>query len=55
MLETHLQYQQLKHRLFSMLPKKEVAFAAGFGSLRRFNDAFRKTYGRAPSGFRREG
>lgn len=34
------------------MPLSEVAFAAGFGSLRRFNDAFRKTYGRAPSSFR---
>jgi AraC family transcriptional regulator, regulatory protein of adaptative response / methylated-DNA-[protein]-cysteine methyltransferase len=31
----------------------EIAFAAGFGSIRRFNDAFRATYGRAPSSFRR--
>jgi AraC family transcriptional regulator of adaptative response / DNA-3-methyladenine glycosylase II len=32
----------------------DVAFAAGFGSLRRFNDTFRKLYGRAPSALRRE-
>jgi AraC family transcriptional regulator of adaptative response / DNA-3-methyladenine glycosylase II len=32
----------------------DVAFAAGFGSLRRFNDTFRKLYGRAPSSLRRE-
>jgi AraC family transcriptional regulator, regulatory protein of adaptative response / methylated-DNA-[protein]-cysteine methyltransferase len=31
----------------------EIAFAAGFGSIRRFNDAFRSIYGRAPSTFRR--
>ena len=31
----------------------EIAFAAGFGSIRRFNDAFRSIYGRAPSAFRR--
>jgi AraC family transcriptional regulator of adaptative response / DNA-3-methyladenine glycosylase II len=31
----------------------EIAFAAGFGSVRRFNDAFRATYGRPPSSFRR--
>jgi AraC family transcriptional regulator of adaptative response / DNA-3-methyladenine glycosylase II len=30
------------------LPLTEVAMAAGFGSLRRFNDLFRKTYARAP-------
>lgn len=32
----------------------DVAFAAGFGSLRRFNDTFRTLYGRAPSALRRE-
>jgi AraC family transcriptional regulator of adaptative response/methylated-DNA-[protein]-cysteine methyltransferase len=36
-------------------PLCEVAFAAGFRSVRRFNDAFRATYGRAPSSFRRGG
>jgi AraC family transcriptional regulator, regulatory protein of adaptative response / methylated-DNA-[protein]-cysteine methyltransferase len=36
-------------------PLAEVAFAAGFGSVRRFNDAFRATYGRPPSSFRRRG
>ena len=35
------------------LPMTEVALAAGFGSLRRFNDAFQKTYQRAPSQIRR--
>jgi AraC family transcriptional regulator, regulatory protein of adaptative response / methylated-DNA-[protein]-cysteine methyltransferase len=35
------------------MPLAEVAFAAGFGSVRRFNDAFSKTYGRAPSALRR--
>jgi AraC family transcriptional regulator of adaptative response / DNA-3-methyladenine glycosylase II len=35
------------------LPMTEVALAAGFGSLRRFNDAFRNTYQRAPSQIRR--
>lgn len=30
----------------------EIAFAAGFGSVRRFNAAFAKTYGRPPSSFR---
>lgn len=34
------------------IPLSEVAFAAGFGSIRRFNDAFRNTYGRPPSSFR---
>jgi len=31
----------------------QVAFASGFGSLRRFNAAFRKTYRQAPSDLRR--
>lgn len=31
----------------------QIAFAAGFGSIRRFNDSFRQTYGRPPSTFRR--
>lgn len=35
------------------LPLTDVALAAGFGSLRRFNDAFLKAYGRAPSALRR--
>ena len=35
------------------LPLSEVAFAAGFSSVRRFNDAFKATYGRAPSSFRK--
>ncbi|HXC89269.1 MAG TPA: Ada metal-binding domain-containing protein [Stellaceae bacterium] len=33
----------------------DIAFAAGFGSVRRFNDAFRAVYGRPPSAFRRGG
>lgn len=35
------------------LPMTEIALASGFGSLRRFNDAFRHTYGRAPRDLRR--
>ena len=35
------------------LPITEIAMAAGFGSCRRFNDAFRNTYRRAPSELRR--
>ena len=38
----------------SHLPMTEIALAAGFGSLRRFNDAFRKAYQRAPRDLRRE-
>lgn len=35
------------------LPMSEVALAAGFGSIRRFNDTFRKLYNRPPSTLRR--
>jgi AraC family transcriptional regulator of adaptative response / DNA-3-methyladenine glycosylase II len=34
------------------LPLGDIAFAAGFQSVRRFNDTFRKIYKRAPSTFR---
>jgi len=30
----------------------EIAFASGFGSVRRFNNAFQTIYRRAPSSFR---
>jgi AraC family transcriptional regulator, regulatory protein of adaptative response / methylated-DNA-[protein]-cysteine methyltransferase len=36
----------------TQMPISEIAFAAGFRSVRRFNDAFRATYGRSPSSFR---
>lgn len=35
------------------LPLAEVAFAAGFGSLRRFNGEMRRTYSRTPTELRR--
>lgn len=35
------------------MPLSEIAFAAGFRSVRRFNEAFRNTYGRPPSRFRK--
>jgi len=35
------------------MPLCEIAFASGFRSVRRFNDAFRATYGRPPSSFRK--
>jgi len=38
----------------TQLPMSAVADAAGFGSIRRFNDAFRKLYRRAPSELRRQ-
>jgi AraC family transcriptional regulator of adaptative response / DNA-3-methyladenine glycosylase II len=34
-------------------PMTDVAFASGFSSLRRFNDAFRRRYGMAPTRLRR--
>ncbi len=36
------------------LPMSQVAFASGFGSVRRFNAAMRKVYSRSPSELRRE-
>ncbi|HEV7138990.1 MAG TPA: AlkA N-terminal domain-containing protein [Steroidobacteraceae bacterium] len=38
----------------SDLPMTEIALAAGFGSLRRFNDAFQKAYQRAPRELRKQ-
>ena len=35
------------------LPITEIAFASGFSSLRRFNDAFRRRYGMPPTRLRR--
>lgn len=35
------------------LPMKDIATAAGFGSVRRFNDTFRKTYERTPRDLRK--
>jgi AraC family transcriptional regulator of adaptative response / DNA-3-methyladenine glycosylase II len=34
-------------------PVTRIAFSCGFGSIRRFNAAFRKTYGQSPTAFRR--
>lgn len=39
----------------SRLPMGEVAMASGFGSIRRFNAAFRKTYNRTPTQLRKLG
>ncbi|NJR65512.1 MAG: DNA-3-methyladenine glycosylase 2 family protein [Leptolyngbyaceae cyanobacterium CRU_2_3] len=38
----------------TQLPMTDVAIAAGFGSIRRFNDAIAKIYGRSPSELRRQ-
>jgi AraC family transcriptional regulator of adaptative response / DNA-3-methyladenine glycosylase II len=43
--------KQLIHE--TSLPMTEVAFAAGFGSIRRFNETFVRLYGRAPCTLRR--
>ncbi len=45
--------KQLVHE--TRLPMTEIAFAAGFGSIRRFNETFRTLYGRPPSQLRRLG
>jgi AraC family transcriptional regulator of adaptative response / DNA-3-methyladenine glycosylase II len=37
------------------LPMQDIALAAGYGSVRRFNDSFVKTYGRSPRELRRAG
>ena len=36
------------------MPITQIALAAGFGSVRRFNDAFRRTYERSPRDMRRQ-
>jgi AraC family transcriptional regulator, regulatory protein of adaptative response / DNA-3-methyladenine glycosylase II len=43
--------KQLVHE--TRLPMTQVAFAAGFGSIRRFNETFQTLYGRPPSELRR--
>ena len=45
--------KQLIHE--TRLPMTEVAMAAGFGSLRRFNDSFQTLFKRPPSALRRAG
>ncbi len=45
----HAARQLLEHSNLSMT---EVAFAAGFGSVRQFNDTVREVYDRTPSGLR---
>jgi AraC family transcriptional regulator of adaptative response / DNA-3-methyladenine glycosylase II len=45
--------KQLLHDTY--LPMTEVALASGFGSVRRFNDAFRTLFRRPPSALRRKG
>ena len=45
--------KQLIHE--TQLPMTEVALAAGFGSVRRFNEVFRQLFQRPPSALRRAG
>ncbi len=51
----HTQRLHFAKRLIDQttLPMAEIAITAGFGSTRRFNDAFRNTYGRTPRELRR--
>jgi len=53
----HTQRLHFAKRLIdeTTLPMSHVSSAAGYGSIRRFNDAFRKTYGRSPRELRRAG
>lgn len=53
----HTQRLHFAKRLIDQtnLPMQEIAAAAGYGSIRRFNDAFRNTYDRAPRELRRKG
>lgn len=53
----HTQRLHFAKRLIDQtnLPMAEIAIASGFGSTRRFNDAFRNTYGRTPRELRRRG
>jgi len=53
----HTQRLHFAKRLIdeTSLPMSQVSSAAGYGSIRRFNDAFRKTYGRSPRELRRAG
>jgi AraC family transcriptional regulator of adaptative response / DNA-3-methyladenine glycosylase II len=51
----HTQRLHFAKRLIdeTSLSMREISAAAGFGSVRRFNDTFRKTYGRTPRDLRR--
>lgn len=51
----HTQRLHFAKRLIDQtaLSMKDIAIAAGFGSTRRFNDAFRNTYARSPRELRR--
>jgi AraC family transcriptional regulator of adaptative response / DNA-3-methyladenine glycosylase II len=53
----HTQRLHFAKRLIdeTSLPMNHIASAAGYGSIRRFNDAFQKTYGRSPRDLRKAG
>jgi AraC family transcriptional regulator of adaptative response / DNA-3-methyladenine glycosylase II len=53
----HTQRLHFAKRLIdeTTLPMRYISSAAGYGSIRRFNDAFRQTYGRPPRELRRAG
>ena len=51
----HTQRLHFAKRLIDQtdLPMQQISTASGYGSIRRFNDAFQNTYGRAPRELRR--
>jgi AraC family transcriptional regulator of adaptative response / DNA-3-methyladenine glycosylase II len=53
----HTQRLHFAKRLIdeTTLPMSHIADAAGYGSIRRFNDAFQRTYGRSPRDLRKAG
>jgi AraC family transcriptional regulator of adaptative response / DNA-3-methyladenine glycosylase II len=53
----HTQRLHFAKRLIdeTSLPMSHISSAAGFGSVRRFNDAFRRSYGRTPRDLRKLG
>jgi AraC family transcriptional regulator of adaptative response / DNA-3-methyladenine glycosylase II len=53
----HTQRLHFAKRLIdeTRLPMSHISTAAGYGSVRRFNDTFRKTYGKSPRELRKAG
>ncbi|RLA27428.1 MAG: 3-methyladenine DNA glycosylase 2, partial [Gammaproteobacteria bacterium] len=53
----HTQRLHFAKRLIdeTTLPMSHISSAAGYGSVRRFNDTFRRTYGRTPRELRKSG
>jgi len=53
----HTQRLHFAKRLIdeTTLPMSHISSAAGYGSVRRFNDTFRRTYGRSPRELRKTG